>query len=101
MPPVAPSKNENRVIFRVESNNHELIHLGVERKRAFNGHISLLYIEENLTDDDRRALADLLIAINDQFFQTPLPYNIAQAEVRKFNNFLSYYRQDDWPIYVL
>lgn len=78
-----------------------LTDLGVDRKRGFNGHISLFYLEEELSGNDRRILAEALIAINKRFFQTPLPFQITRAEVRKFNNFLNYYREGSWPVYVL
>lgn len=78
-----------------------LKNLGVERKRSFYGHITLFYFEEKLSKKDRRILADAVIDINKRFFVTPLTFNITRAEVRKFENFLDFYRRDHWPVYVL
>lgn len=75
--------------------------LGVDRKHGFNGHISLLYLEEELSGEDREILAEAVIGINKRFFQTPLTFYISRAEVRKFNHFLRFYREDSWPVYVL
>ncbi|MDA8227514.1 MAG: hypothetical protein M0T74_07385 [Desulfitobacterium hafniense] len=78
-----------------------LIDLGVERKRSFHGHITLFYIEEELSRHDKGMLAQAIININKRFFLTPLMFNITRAEVRKFNNFSGFYREDSWPAHVL
>ncbi|MDR3599257.1 MAG: hypothetical protein P4L49_02025 [Desulfosporosinus sp.] len=75
--------------------------LGVERKRSFHGHITLFYIEEELSGKDRKMLADAVIDINKSFFSHPLPFSLTRAEVRKFNDFSEFYRQDHWPVYML
>lgn len=75
--------------------------LGVERKRGFYGHVTLFYIEEELSEEDRRMLVEAITDINKRFLSTPLPFNLARAEVRKFDNFSEFYRQDHWPVYVL
>lgn len=78
-----------------------LKNLGVERKRSFHGHITLFYIEEELSRKDRRMLADAVTEINKRFFSTPLPFDLARAEVRKFDDISEFYRLDHWPVYVL
>jgi hypothetical protein len=76
-----------------------LIELGVQRKRGFNGHITLFYIEQELSSKERQILANAIIDINRSFFPNPMSFNITRAEVRKFDNFLSFYREDNWPVY--
>lgn len=76
-----------------------LKNIGVERKRSFHGHITLFYIEEKLSGKDKRMLADAVTDINKRFFSKPLPFSLTRAEVRKFDNFSEFYRQDHWPYY--
>lgn len=78
-----------------------LMNLGVERKRSFHGHITLFYIEEELSEKDKSLLADAVIDINRRFFSMPLPFNIGRAEVRKFDNFTEFYRKDQWPVLIM
>ena len=72
---------------------------GIERKRGFKGHITLVYIEGILTPGEREALADCLIRINRKYFSKPLPFTLTKAEVRQFESFLEFYCQDDWPVF--
>jgi len=72
--------------------------LGVERKFKFTGHITLAYVEEALSRQDQGRLAGALMAINQRFFDNPLPLYLARAEVRKFDNMLGFYRQGGWPV---
>lgn len=78
----------------------DLIPMGVERKRGFNGHITLGYIENMLTNIDKAYLTDLLVDINKKHISRPLPFQLTRAELRKFDNFLDFYRQEDWPFYT-
>ncbi len=72
---------------------------GVERKREFVGHISLFYVEKELDNMEKQILHDTIIHINRQFFAEPLPFRIRKAEVRKFNNFLHFDREENWPVF--
>lgn len=83
------------VIYRDE----RLKNLGVVRKFKLTGHLTLAYIEETLSEQDQNQLAETLITLNKQFFATPLPLNIARAEVRKFDNMTRFYRQREWPVF--
>lgn len=76
-----------------------LANLGIERKRVFKGHFTLFYIEGELSENDRRYIADLISYINNKFFNAPLQYTLARAEVRKFDNYLSFYRKNMWPVF--
>ncbi|ATW26645.1 hypothetical protein [Candidatus Formimonas warabiya] len=77
-----------------------LCDLGVERKRGFDGHISLYYIEEHLPPAQKKILADAVREINKKFFAHPLPFHVTRAEVRRFHDFTGYCRSAAWPAYV-
>lgn len=79
--------------------NEELIRFGVERRRGFHGHISLFYIEEELSGGEKDVLAGAITEANRTCFSKPLPYTVAYAQIRKFDNFLRFYRGDNWPVY--
>ncbi|KLU66628.1 hypothetical protein DEAC_c12940 [Desulfosporosinus acididurans] len=81
--------------------DNNLKQLGVERKRRFQGHISLFYLEEELSGKERRIMADAVSETNRRFFNAPLPFRIKQAEVRKFDNFSEFNRHDHWPVFRL
>jgi len=67
----------------------------------FTGISLYFYIEENLSGKDRKMLADAVTDINKRFFSKSLPFNLTRAEVRKFDDFSEFYRQNHWPVYVL
>jgi hypothetical protein len=100
---VAPVSEEdylNLQTFRNEIYDDKvLINLGVERKRSFKGHITLAYVEEELTAEEKESLAALIIDINNQFFRHPISYPIIRAEIRMFYDFLRFYREECWPAY--
>jgi|GEM_PF-2346631 len=77
----------------------ELQELGVERRRGFSGHITLYYIEAELAADEKAALAAAIAAVNQAFFAEPLPFTLQRAEVRGFDNFFGFYRQESWPTF--
>jgi hypothetical protein len=73
--------------------------LGVERRRMFHGHISLFYIEKELDHMEKQILQDEIDNINKLFFEKPLPFHIKRAEVRRFNNFLSFDHVENGPVF--
>lgn len=79
--------------------NKPLQNLGVEPKRLFLGHVTLAYIEDVFNWEDQKTLMELLTALNERFFQSPPPFEITRAEVRRFENYLSFVREDNWPCY--
>lgn len=72
---------------------------GVERRRGFQGHITLFYIEDELSSQERMALADCLVEFNQRYFSHAVPFPISRIEIRKFDNFMKFYRLEDWPSY--
>ena len=79
--------------------NEVLQNLGVEPKRPFIGHVTLAYIQAPLTQDNQESLLKIIKAINQNFLATPIAFEIARVEVRKFENYLKFYREMDWPVY--
>jgi len=73
--------------------------LGVERKRGFKGHITLFYIEKELSAIEKQKLSEVIIGINGRFFTEPLPFYIKRAEVRRFDNFFGFYRKENWAAF--
>lgn len=74
-----------------------LCEFGVERKRGFKGHITLMYIEKELTADEKAILAETIIQANIVHFSKPYPFHLSRAEVRRFNNYLGFTREENWP----
>lgn len=100
---VSPVRKEDYIslqLFRDSIySNDALTGFGVERKRGFNGHISLFYIEEALPQEDKDILAKTIASANECYFSKPLSYQITCAQVRKFDHFLKFYRRHNWPVY--
>lgn len=74
---------------------------GVERKRSFLGHITLFYIERDLEAIEKEIILSSITAINEKYFKNTVPFIIKRAEVRKFDNYLSFDREYDWPVFEL
>jgi len=74
-----------------------LCEYGIERKRGFKGHITLFYIEKELTSAEQATLSEMIIKINESYFRKPYPFYINSAEVRRFDNYLSFRREETWP----
>ncbi|KPU43237.1 hypothetical protein OXPF_32510 [Oxobacter pfennigii] len=79
--------------------NAALMDLGIERKRGFMGHITLLYIEDLFTGPEKVRLAEAIIEVNRTYFKEPLPFHIYRGEVRRFDNYLSFHREKNWPFF--
>ena len=72
---------------------------GVERKRNFNGHITLFYIEKELNIEEKKKLSDAIIETNKNIITKNLHFFLSRVEVRRFNNFLSFDREEDWAVF--
>ena len=75
-----------------------LSEIGIERKRGFTGHITLMYIEKELTAKEKKDIVESLIQVNGFYFLNPHPFYLNRAEVRRFDNYLDFYREEDWPL---
>lgn len=82
--------------------NSGLIALGVEQQYHFTAHITLAYFGEISADLDRDRLANTLLTLNQHALpQDVIPLEVHQAQLRKFDDMLRYYREPDWPVLEL
>ena len=77
--------------------NADLMALGIEQQYDFTGHITLGYFSDIPENLDRELLKNTIAKINDLLLEDTLPIlKINRAELRQFNNMLTYHRQPDW-----
>ena len=95
-------KNENSYnqilnLRRAIYQSPDLTALGLEQHYHFTPHITLGYFGEVTPDTDRDRLSKAIVELNQQLSEYP-EFKIYQAELRKFEDMTSYYRQSDWSI---
>lgn len=77
--------------------NPDLIALGIEQQYDFTAHITLGYfnrIKENL---NRSEICVIISQISDRLLDSePAIITVKRAQLRKFDNMINYYRQEDW-----
>ena len=86
-------------VFDREAGFHRVLHfrdhfygdvrladLGIRRTRAFIGHITLAYIEQQLDDATRARLVDLVISINREPSLHNLHFHLPAAELRAYRH---------------
>ncbi len=79
--------------------NFGLISLGVEQQYHFTAHITLGYFGEIPSDLDRDRLSNTLAELNRQALGDEiLSLQMQQAQLRKFDDMMRYYREPDWPV---
>jgi hypothetical protein len=79
--------------------NQKLIELGIEQQYYFTAHITLGYFHEVPDDLEKEKIVEVLSSLNDQLIENPLPDLIVkEAQLRKFDDMLRYYRHDHFPI---
>jgi hypothetical protein len=99
---IADNEDEYQRLLLLRSKlytNKELQNFGVEPKRPFIGHITLAYIQAPLDLDNQKNLIKTIQTINQDFLATPIAFEVVRAEVRKFENYLRFFRELDWPVY--
>jgi len=72
---------------------------GAAHGHPYTAHVTLAYVEDTLSFQDRDRLAETLLAVNERYFAKPLPFNISAAELRKFDGLAVFYRQGGWPVF--
>ena len=80
-------------------NEKSLKNYGVERKREFQAHVTMFYIERELSAGEKKELGDAVASVNKKIFANPPAFYIKRTEVRRFDNFLGFYRRDNWPLF--
>ena len=79
--------------------NQELRKFGVEPQRPFVGHVTLGYLQVPLKPVTQKDLYEMMLMINRLTFVTPVSFKISRVDLRKFNNYLWFFRESDWPVY--
>lgn len=97
---VAEGEYQRLMSFRKQIyHNQELSKFGVEPQRPFVGHVTLGYLQVPLASTDQKSLYETILAINRLTLMTPVSFRITRVDLRKFNNYLRFFRKNDWPVY--
>lgn len=79
--------------------NSGLIGLGIEQQYHFTSHITLGYFSKIAADLNRDHLGQTLLHFNREVLPMELiALYVQQAQLRKFDDMMRYYRQPDWPV---
>lgn len=79
--------------------NSGLMALGIEQQYHFTSHITLGYFGKIAPNLDRERLSHTLSQLNREALPMELiALYVQQAQLRKFDDMMHYYRQPDWPI---
>jgi hypothetical protein len=82
--------------------NRTLMSLGVQQQYPFTAHITLGYFGTITPKLNRDRFLTTLAKINEQWIDQEIPnLKIRRVQLRKFDNMISYYRENDWPEIVL
>ena len=77
--------------------NADLIALGIEQQYDFTAHITLGYFDRISDNLNRSEICVIISQISDRLLEgEPAIITVNQAQLRKFDNMLNYYRQPDW-----
>jgi hypothetical protein len=79
--------------------NSGLMALGIEQQYHFTSHITLGYFGKIVPNLDRDRLCQTLLQLNREALPMELiALYVQQAQLRKFDDMMHYYRQSDWPV---
>jgi len=67
--------------------------------RPFIGHITLAYIEKELSDEQRRQLAEVVGALNAQLKEVRLVFSYSGTGLRRYEHLSAFLRADGYPRY--
>jgi hypothetical protein len=79
--------------------NPALAALDVRMTRPFIGHITLAYIETDLTGQQRQQLAAAVHALNGQLKEVEPVFSISSTGLRRYEHLSSFRRKDNFPRY--
>lgn len=85
--------NLRRLIYQ----DPQLIGLGIEQHYHFTAHITLGYFRTIPPNLERDRLVYFLDALNQDWLGKTPDFIVNKAELRKFDDMNSFYRQPDWP----
>ena len=93
-----PDHFERILRFREAFYSHrKLVSLGVERTRPFIGHVTLAYVESELSEEERADLTKLTSEINEEEFARPLPFEIRLTQFCRYDDLSAYHYKYDYP----
>lgn len=84
--------NLRRLIYQ----SSELAALGISQQYHFTAHVTLAYFKPIPVNLNRDRVAELLAHLNQSWLNTMPEFIVDQAELRKFDDMNSFYRQPDW-----
>jgi hypothetical protein len=79
--------------------DRDLAALDVRMTRPFIGHITLAYIETDLTGEQRQQLAAAVHALNGQLKEVEPIFSISSTGLRRYDNLSVFRRKDGFPRY--
>lgn len=86
--------NLRRAIYQ----NPKLIALGIEQQYNFTAHVTLGYFGEIPPDLNRINFATKLSELNQKWIESLPEFTVHHAELRKFDDMTSFYREPDSPV---
>ena len=97
--PTDPHSHDRLLKFRSNIyQTRKLMALGIEQQYYFTPHITLGYFGEIPPADQLGQLSDQFDALNQRWVgKDPQEFWVQRAELRKFDDMTSYYRQPGWP----
>jgi hypothetical protein len=95
--PQARSSYEQIINFRrTIYQNSQLMALEIEQNYHLTAHITLGYFGDIKPDLDRKKFAEMLSELNQSWLGNSPEFLVHRAELRKFDDMTSYYREPDW-----
>jgi len=67
--------------------------------RPFIGHITLAYIEQNLTKNQKDHLIDVVSEINESLARQDNYFFISGTGLRRYHHLAEFIKQDNYPVY--
>jgi hypothetical protein len=81
--------------------NHRLAALDIGITRPFIGHITLAYIEQELSGVEREHLARVVNGINERIRPKNYSFALSTTGLYRYDHLAAFYREDSWPRYQL
>lgn len=79
--------------------NEPLARLTVRRTRPFIGHITLAYLEADLTDTEKTRLVESCVSVNRSLAEQPFFFQISTAELRSYPHLADFQTKSGYPVY--
>ncbi|MBC7921477.1 MAG: hypothetical protein H7Z75_10380 [Ferruginibacter sp.] len=73
--------------------------LGIQRTRPFVGHVTLAYLEEELTRQEKAVLINTCVAINHELKNQALHFLLSRTELRRYQDLAGFHTEPGYPSY--